>query len=312
MALLAGKVYDPSTLATASTASLLAMTALDTTNLRLSFNAPANGKSGTSNVFCRMRVPWKGAATTPQILLGVMDGSTVKLRLVPTTWVRSFFSASVGSFEAVGCILGLTPAAALNYDLAYGVEVVVASTQLGWGGPDDTTSGNAYSGACFEIWDAPNLLACKVYDPSTAGSLAVGSAASKLTAIDTTNLRLTFTTPASGFSGNVLVRLRGVLTGSASGPSTIFLGVLDGATIKGRSVGLGNTNQSGTLATTDRVPFEASFVVTGLSANTSYTWDAAVGVEDQRASNTLQYGGPNNATTNDAWGAFVFEVWDAS
>jgi hypothetical protein len=44
MALLAGVAYDPAAAVTKATSAALAMTAFDTTNLRVTFTAPANGK----------------------------------------------------------------------------------------------------------------------------------------------------------------------------------------------------------------------------------------------------------------------------
>lgn len=148
------------------------------------------------------------------------------------------------------------------------------------------------------------LLAGTLYDPSTAVSKAT-TAALAMTAIDTTNLRLTFTAPASG---KVLVRLQGTLHGAATFPQ-IQLGVLEGSTVKGRVTPAGWVN--GNLAATTFLTVEGLFLVTGLSAGTSYTWDAAYGVETLVASTGLKYGGPNNATANDAWGGFAFEVWAA-
>lgn len=148
------------------------------------------------------------------------------------------------------------------------------------------------------------LLAGTLYDPSTAVSKAT-TALLAMTAIDTTNLRLTFTAPTSG---KVLVRLQGVLHGATTFPQ-ILLGVLEGATVKGRVAPAGNAN--GDLAATTFLTVEGMFLVTGLSAGTSYTWDAAYGVETVVASTGLKYGGPNNTTANDAFGGFAFEVWSA-
>jgi hypothetical protein len=44
MALPAGVAYDPAAAVTKATSAALAMTAFDTTNLRVTFTAPANGK----------------------------------------------------------------------------------------------------------------------------------------------------------------------------------------------------------------------------------------------------------------------------
>lgn len=148
------------------------------------------------------------------------------------------------------------------------------------------------------------LLAGKLYDPAAAVSHAT-TAALAMTALDTTNLRLTFTAPASG---RVLVRLQGTLHGATTFPQ-IMLGVLESSTVKGRVSPAGLVN--GNLAATTFLTVEGLFLVTGLTAGTSYTWDAAYGVETVVASTGLKYGGPNNTSANDAFGGFAFEIWAA-
>lgn len=148
------------------------------------------------------------------------------------------------------------------------------------------------------------LLAGTLYDPAAAVSKST-TAAIALTALDTTNLRLTFTAPASG---KVLVRLQGNLHGATTFPQVV-LGVLEGSTVKGRIAPAGLVN--GNLAATTFLTVEGLFVVTGLTAGASLTWDAAYGVETAVASTGLKYGGPNNTTANDAFGGFAFEVWAA-
>ena len=77
MSLLGARLYDPVTAVTRSTAAALAMTALDTTNLRLTFTAPASGA-----VLVSMDGVVHGAATYPQLLLlrgagGIGSAATV-------------------------------------------------------------------------------------------------------------------------------------------------------------------------------------------------------------------------------------------
>lgn len=149
-----------------------------------------------------------------------------------------------------------------------------------------------------------SLLAAANYDPATAVTKST-AAVQAMTALDTTNLRVQVTPPASGM---VLVRLRGVIHGSATTPQ-IFLGVLDGATVVRRMVptlSLYNGNSATALNSA-----EAVFVVTGLNSATTYTWDAAYGVETAVTSSAIKYGGPNDAVGNNAFGPFVFEVWTA-
>lgn len=148
------------------------------------------------------------------------------------------------------------------------------------------------------------LLKATNYDPATVVSKPVNVALA-MTALDTTNLRLTFTAPDSG---NVLVRLAGNMMGQYATGGLLF-GVLEGSTVRARVLpsGAGNwytSNGNG------YVKMEATFTITGLTPQTSYTWDAAYGVEAP-SSNTFAYGGPNDAVSNSAYGAFTFEVWVA-
>jgi hypothetical protein len=147
-------------------------------------------------------------------------------------------------------------------------------------------------------------LGAKLYDPAVAVSKATTGGLA-MTALDTTNLRIAFTVPASG---RVLVRLQGVVHGATTFP-TILLGVLEGSTVKGRVSPNGGLKT--TAVATAMVAQEATFVVEGLTPSANLTWDAAYGVETGIAATGLKYGGPNNATANDAFGAFVFEIWAA-
>lgn len=148
MALLAGKLYDPATAVSKATTALLAMTALDTTNLRLAFTAPGNGI-----VLVRLEGTLHGATTFPSILLGVLEGSTVKGRMAPKqTLGNTAVATALVDVEALFVVAGLTPGASLTWDAAYGVETIVSSTGLKYGGPNDATANNAYGGFCFEVW----------------------------------------------------------------------------------------------------------------------------------------------------------------
>jgi hypothetical protein len=148
------------------------------------------------------------------------------------------------------------------------------------------------------------ILATALYDPASAVSKSTASRIA-MTALDTTNLRLTFTAPASG---KVLVRLQCVVHGATTFPA-ILLGALDGSTIKGRVSPIGGLKA--TALATAMVTQEAVFTVSGLTPGTSYTWDAAYGVETEVASTAIKYGGPNDTTADNAWGAFIYEIWRA-
>jgi hypothetical protein len=147
-----------------------------------------------------------------------------------------------------------------------------------------------------------NLLGAKLYDPGSAVSKSTASLLA-MTAFDTTNLRITCTVPAHGM---VRFRIRCAITGATTTPS-IMLGVLNGATVVGRVAPL--LQQVTNNVATTIVVADAEFTATGLTPG-STNFDAAYGVEVVVASTNIKYGGPNNTTTNDAWGAFVFEVWD--
>ncbi len=302
MKLLAGKLYDPTSSATGTLSSLKAITAMDTTNARLTFTAPSNG-----SVLVIVRTVWSGATTSPQFLLGVLDGATVKARMSPVQNQLPAVSSGQIHCHAAMVITGLAGGTSYTWDAAYGVEILFAGTVIKWGGADDTTANTSFGGLAFEIYDTPGLLASAAYDPGTAASTFSTNAATVMTALDTTNLRLTFTAPSSG---KVYVRLRGVITATTVTNATWHWGVLDGATIRFRQTGAGGRNQLGSAAATDHLTREAAGLVTGLTPGTSYTWDAACGVEIALTSGTVNMGGPNNSTTNDAWGQFAFDIWN--
>lgn len=148
MPLLAGKLHDPATAVTHNTIANLAMTAMDTTNLRLVFTVPASGI-----VQVRIACGVHGATTQPSILLGVMQGATVMGRVSPIGGLKNTAVATaVITQEAVFLVTGLTGGASLTWDAAYGVEVLIAATGIKYGGPNDTTTNNAFGGIAFEIW----------------------------------------------------------------------------------------------------------------------------------------------------------------
>ncbi len=304
MKLLAGKLYDPASNASKATSSLLGMTAMDTTNLRLSFTAPSNG-----SVLVRIRCVMTGATSNAVILLGVLDhtnSDAVVARQAPIFTNNGAAAAATTAVAASMVITGLVAGQSYTYDAAYGVEVVVASTVIRLGGPDDATGTNAWGGVAYEIWDTQGLLGSAAYDPSSA-SVATAISLAAMTAIDTTNLRLTFTAPSSGI---VMVRLRGVVSGTTTTTFNYMWGVLDGATVRLRGRGIGGKAQIGSLAATDQICTEFVGLVTGLTGGTSYTWDAAYTVDSALTNGVIKIGGPNDTTTDNAWGQFAFDIWN--
>ncbi len=142
-----------------------------------------------------------------------------------------------------------------------------------------------------------------LYDPATAQTR--GTAAAAMTAFDTTNARITFTVPASG---RVLVRICCVVHGATTF-SAILLGVMNGSTVVGRVCPIGGLKA--TALATAMVTQEATFVVPGLTPAASLTWDAAWGIETFVTNSLIKYGGPNDGTANNAFGALIFEIWEA-
>lgn len=300
--LLAGTCYDPSSSASFATTAAAAMTAMDTTNLRLTFTAPASG-----NVWVRMQGVQHGATTGAQILFGVLSGATVMGRQSPLSGRVQTNNATAHHARVAGFpVLGLTPSQSYSFDAAIGVETAVASTGVKYGGPNNTTTNDAFGGFSFEVWDTPNLLGGIMYDPASAVQKATNSLLA-MTALDTTNLRITFTAPTSG---NVLVTMQGVLEGGTGIPSLQF-GVLDAATVRGRVAPVGGSADVAATAATSHVPYRSEAVVTGLTPGNSYTWDAAYGVDiiGSTGPPTLNYGGPDDTTADNAWGGFAYCVW---
>jgi len=150
MAMLTGKLYDPAVAVTKATTALLAMTALDTVNLRNVFTVPANGRC-----MVRMAGVIHGATTSPQTLFGVLEGTTVRGRIAPAVVASNLAATSLYAAEALFVVTGLVAGASLTWDAAYGVETIVAATGIKYGGPNDAaTANNAFGGFAFEIWDA--------------------------------------------------------------------------------------------------------------------------------------------------------------
>ena len=304
MALLAGTTYDPGTAVTKACSSLLAMTAIDTTNLRLTFTVPANGA-----VLVRLRGMLAGNGTHPEVLLGILESSTVVARQIPLRGrsATAVSAARVG-IESTFVVSGLTPGASLTWDAAYGVEDVDTAACIKYGGPNNATTNDAWGGFEFSIWDTPTLLGSKLYDPSSAASAAT-SGLLAVTAFDTSNLRITFTAPASG---QVFFRMQCINSGGTPTMSALAA-ILSGASIVARVPWYGGKSgiDSPLGASVAYWPYEASGVIAGLTPGNSYSFDAAYSCEGAQGSTAFRWGGPNNTTTVDAFGAFAYEIWAA-
>ena len=149
MALLAGKLYDPVSAISKACTSLLAMTAFDTTNLRLNFTVPASGI-----VMVREACVLHGGTVQASVLLGILEGSTIKGRMAPMGVLKTSTGVATALvlLESVFLVTGLTPAANLNWDAAYSVETIGSNMNIKYGGPDNTTANDAFGGFAFEIW----------------------------------------------------------------------------------------------------------------------------------------------------------------
>jgi hypothetical protein len=298
--LLGAANYDPEVAVSKSTEALLAMTALDTTNLRVKFTAPANG-----NVQVRLKGQVHGATTFPRILLGILEGSTLKGRASASgQFATSALATTQLAQERTFVVTGLTPGNEYTWDAAYGVEILLAATGLKYGGPNDTSGNDAFGSFAFEVYETPSLLAGTFYDPAVAVTKATTSLLA-MTALDTTNLRVKFKAPSSG---KVRWRVGGQFHGSATW-GQVLLGILEGSTVKGRVAPI--MTIPSTALSTSCLALDGTGVVTGLTPETEYTWDAAYGVQVVAGAGGIKYGGPDNTTTNDAFGGIALEVWTA-
>jgi hypothetical protein len=170
MQLLTGTLYDPSSAVAKATSSLLAMTAFDTSNLRLTFTTPVN----CTAVLVRIRCNLSGATTMPQVLLGVLDGATVKGRQVALSALPGTALATTNVPLVAEFLVTVTGNTAYTWDAAYGVETVVAATNIHYGGPNNTTANDAWGGFAFEIWDpAPAPTNFDVFSIDTNGRIDV-------------------------------------------------------------------------------------------------------------------------------------------
>jgi hypothetical protein len=148
MNLLGAALYDPAVAVSKATSALLAMTAFDTTNLRLTVTVPAHGM-----LRIRMVTTLTGATTVPTILLGVLNSTTVVGRQTPLDFPGTMNAAT----QSCPCIAdfivtGLTPGS-ITLDAAYAVQVIVASTNIKYGGPNTNAGANAWGAFSFEIYD---------------------------------------------------------------------------------------------------------------------------------------------------------------
>lgn len=183
-------LYDPAVAATHTTSAAAAMSALDTTNLRLPVMVPLHGI-----VTFRIRCIIHGGVTFPQILLGVMNGATIVGRMAPRAAVGGTALATTFlNCDVEFTVSGLTPGST-DFDAAYSIETVTASGQIKYGGPNDATTNNAFGGFLFEAWDPR---------PSGANLTSLGD--SRISNLDTT------VSSRSTFSGGAVASVTAAVT----------------------------------------------------------------------------------------------------
>jgi hypothetical protein len=94
-----------------------------------------------------------GTTTFPQLLMGILESTTVIARVPPKYNVANVAATSLVRGEVEFTIGGLTPGASLTWDVAMSVETAVASSGIKCGGPNDTTANNAFGAFIYELWD---------------------------------------------------------------------------------------------------------------------------------------------------------------
>lgn len=162
-----------------------------------------------------------------------------------------------------------------------------------------------------EGWGGAKLLGSIAYDP--AGAVQRGGAPVAMTVFDALNASIDINAPASG-------KIRTCLSAWVSFTNLLgyfngHLGVMDigGAqnVLRQRlAVGSRRHADSSSQSTPFGERLEAGGIISGLTPGSYYGLAMAFGVENSGFSNGFSYGGPNDATANNAYGALIFEVWE--
>lgn len=145
--LLASHQYAPGTIATYSVASST-IAALDTTNLTISFTAPASG-----NVLVVLQASGKSTTAGEPLAwtLFLHGGSVIQADIVPVSLssLANTYTSATASF----LITGLTPGNSYQYDWAAGM--ISASVTMGVQGVTSSTFSATNAGpAIMEVWSA--------------------------------------------------------------------------------------------------------------------------------------------------------------
>ena len=150
-----------------------------------------------------------------------------------------------------------------------------------------------------------NLLGAKLYDPTAAASFAL-TTATNLVALDTANLRLNVTIPSHGY---LRVRQACAVTGGTANVPGALLGVTIAGTSIGRVIPVMSVQGTSAAATSwNGVHADYTIVTTYTGAQ---NLDAAAACQVPVAGSALRWGGPNTTGTGtNAYGGFVYEIWD--
>lgn len=144
-------------------------------------------------------------------------------------------------------------------------EIYVASTTT------SVASGNLVDKTTMTGGAPGALLARAQLAPSTAGSIAVINITTGITALDTTNLKVSFAVPPSG---NVFVHLQAFISGPAVIASKVIYGVVSTTSSPGTLVGVsGLVYTSPTaLVAENQALVDMDQIITGLTVGSTLTW----------------------------------------
>lgn len=195
MNVLGAIMYDPGSAVTKATSSNLAMTAFDTTNLRLTVTVPAHGFL-RFKIACAHYGPGGGAAgKLASIFLGVLTSAgAIVFRAVPFSTPNTADAVSKSTGVFVDVVVGGLSAGSTSFDAAYAVQILQASAAIKYGGPDDATGNDAWGGFSFEIYDPRPLPTAA---PAAVGGLLTAPTTANVGTVDAVRLLgTTISTPA--------------------------------------------------------------------------------------------------------------------
>jgi hypothetical protein len=141
-----------------------------------------------------------------------------------------------------------------------------------------------------------NMLALKVYAPSSQTVYTTGTA-NTMGDVDATNMKVTFTAPASG---NVLIRLSAFCDEPGATASETYWGLREGST------DLNVTTRI--LRTTEQHYTSVAMYVSGLTPNTGHTYKWSFGSSSTAFNMRIIV---QDGTAMAKWGPGIMEVWAA-